>query len=201
MPDAELLDTHPHPGALAARVLVGVERREESRPPGSAILGTPAGATVFRRRAFVGAGGDPPRLFLGGEKTLLALDLASQGWPLIYSDALVVYHSPSLMRDASARRATVARNAVWTAWPRFPLMVSLGLTWRLAPRIWREAGGMRGRIHIVGGLAWTLHERHVIPRRVDARRRHVKAAARAAPHARPPPTRHRLGGNAVQLSN
>jgi GT2 family glycosyltransferase len=189
---ADYLDKHTHIGAITARVLVGVERREDStselmrhspldtfpRQPGPTILGMLAGATVFRRTAFVAAGGYHPRFFLGGEEALLALDIAAQGWTLVYSDQLTVHHYPSLMRDAVSRRATLARNAVWTAWLRLPLGAALRQTWRLAPKVWREAGGVAGWVQTLKGLAWTLRERSVIPRRVERMRRRVEAAER-----------------------
>lgn len=189
---ADYLDKHTHIGAITARVLVGVERREDAtsrlmrhspldtfpKQPGPTILGMLAGATVFRRAAFVAAGGYHPRFFLGGEESLLALDIAAQGWTLVYSDQLTVHHYPSLMRDALARRATLARNAVWTAWLRLPLGAALRETWRLAPDVWREAGGIAGWARTLSGLAWTLRERNVIPRRVENMRRRVAAAQR-----------------------
>ncbi|AJP57595.1 glycosyl transferase [Pandoraea vervacti] len=187
---ADLLDKHTHIGALTARVLVGVERHEDttskimrhspletfSRQPGPTILGMLAGATVFRRSAFVAAGGYHPRFFLGGEEALLALDIAARGWTLVYSDQLTVHHYPSLVRDTVARRATLARNAIWTAWLRFPLCAALQQTWRHAPNVWREAGGIVGWAHTLRGLSWILRERSVIPRRVEAMRQRVEAA-------------------------
>lgn len=186
---ADCLDKHAHIGAMTARVLVGVERREDDtsrrmrrsplekfpRQPGPTILGMLAGATVFRKSAFVSAGGYHPKFFLGGEESLLALDIASRGWTLVYSDQLTVHHYPSLVRDAPARRATLARNAIWTAWLRFPLVAALRQTWRLAPTVWREAGGMAGWARTLKGLPWTMRERAVIPKRVEAMRRCVEA--------------------------
>ncbi|AKM32300.1 glycosyl transferase [Pandoraea faecigallinarum] len=191
---ADWLDKHTHIGAMTARVLVGVERREDttstimrrspldtfSRQPGPTILGMLAGATVFRRAAFIAAGGYHPRFFLGGEEALLALDMAARGWTLVYSDQLTVHHYPSLVRDVATRRATLARNEVWTAWLRLPLGAALRQTWRLAPRVWREAGGIAGWGHTLRGLPWTLRERRVIPPRVEAMRRRVEAEERLA---------------------
>ena len=88
--------------------------------PGPSLLGLLAGATVFRRDAFLGAGGYDPRFFLGGEEALLALDLVAGGWVLVYAGDLTVHHYPSAQRDASSRRRLLARNRLWVAWLRRP---------------------------------------------------------------------------------
>lgn len=138
---ADCVDKHTYIGAMTARVLGGVERREDdtrgrthrrplerfSHQLGPTIVGRRAGAMVFRKSTFVSAGGYHPKCFLGGEASLLALDVASRGWTLVYSDPLTVHHYPCFVRDASARRAMFARNAVWTAWLRFPLGVAANL--------------------------------------------------------------------------
>ncbi|MEB5488350.1 glycosyltransferase family 2 protein, partial [Burkholderia pseudomallei] len=53
-------------------------------------------------------------------------------------------------------------------------------TLRAAPRVWREAGGLRGWRRTLAGLPWTLRERRPIPTHVDAMRRVVEAADRLA---------------------
>ncbi|MCM3373180.1 hypothetical protein M3640_21200, partial [Bacillus velezensis] len=131
---ANLLDAYPHVAAVTARVLVGPDEREDptcrlmadsplDAPvalPGRPILGLLAGATAFRRDAFVRAGGYHPRYFLGGEEALLALDLTRAGHWLVYAPGLTVHHYPSTRRDRPTRARTAARNAVWTAWLRWP---------------------------------------------------------------------------------
>ena len=71
--------------------------------PGRPILGLLAGATAFRRDAFMQAGGYHPRYFLGGEEALLALDLYRAGGWLVYAPRLTVHHHPSPQRGAHAR--------------------------------------------------------------------------------------------------
>jgi GT2 family glycosyltransferase len=90
---ADLLDAHPSVAVLNATVMVGEENRVdptcrvmENSPlqrspelPGAPLLGFMAGASIVRRDAFLAVGGFAPRLFLGGEERLLAIDLARRG--------------------------------------------------------------------------------------------------------------------------
>ncbi|WP_338860503.1 glycosyltransferase family 2 protein [Mycetohabitans rhizoxinica] len=188
---ADLLDAYPQVGSLTARVLVGPQRCEDpvcelmrTSPivppcalPGPPILGLLAGATAFRTDAFLAAGGYHPRLFIGGEEAVLALDLASAGWSLVYVPQLTVCHYPSPVRDAGRRRSLLARNAVWAAWLRLPAGAALQRTLQLAPRVWREGGGVTGWWQTLRGLRWVFSERRVIPPHVDQMRRCVEAAA------------------------
>ena len=101
---AALLDRHPALAAVTGRVLVGDEGREDptcaimaasplAAPagfPGRRIIGFMAGAAMVRRSAFLAAGGFEPRLFLGHEEGLLALDLAVRGWQMAYAPAITV---------------------------------------------------------------------------------------------------------------
>jgi GT2 family glycosyltransferase len=178
----DLLDRYPQVAALTARVLVGPEHTEDptctqmaasplshSDPlPGKPILGLLAGASVFRRDAFLAAGGYQPKFFLGGEETLLALDLASKGWTLVYVPALTVFHYPSAMRNLERRRKLLTRNAVWSAWLRLPASLAITRTVKLAPDVWRDAGGIRGWWETLRGLPWALRHRRVIPPEVEA---------------------------------
>ncbi|AGK50161.1 glycosyltransferase, group 2 family [Burkholderia thailandensis MSMB121] len=82
---------------------------------------------------------------------------------------------------------TPARVVVPTREPRITAIVlthrrehELARTLRLAPRVWREAGGLRGWRRTLAGLPWTLRERRPIPMRVDAMRRVVEATERIA---------------------
>jgi GT2 family glycosyltransferase len=110
---ATVLDAHPKLGAITARVLVGEHRREDptnarmaTSPfanslgvPGSELLGLLGGACMMRRAAFLDAGGHHPRLSLGREESLLAVDLMTRGWHMAYLPAAVVCHHPSRLRD------------------------------------------------------------------------------------------------------
>ncbi|HDR9073922.1 glycosyltransferase [Burkholderia vietnamiensis] len=185
---ADLLDAYPHVAAVTARVLVGAEEREDptcalmaDSPldasvalPGRPILGLLAGATAFRRDAYLRAGGYHPRYFLGGEEALLALDLYRAGAWLVYAPQLTVHHYPSTQRDARARRSVSTRNDVWTAWLRWPAGAAFAHTVRMLPRLRRE----RGILPALAGLPWILRERHAIPPHVERMRRRLDDDAR-----------------------
>lgn len=177
---------HPRVAALTARILVGECGREDptcarmaesplpsAMLPGRAILGLMAGATAFRTEAFREAGGYHPRFFIGGEETLLALDLAARGWQLVYAPQLVVRHHPSPLRDGMQRRSLLARNAMWSAWLRLPWRMALEETAAELPGLLRLQG-WRGVTEVLKGLPWVLRERRVIPEEVAALRRRLR---------------------------
>jgi GT2 family glycosyltransferase len=118
---------------------------------------------MLRREAFVAAGGFEPRFFLGGEEELLAMDLATAGWALSYVPEVVVHHHPSARRDDGRRRDLMLRNALWVAWLR-----------RRVPDALRRSRGVLARtpsrhqravaiLAALGGAAWVLRERRVVP--------------------------------------
>lgn len=171
-----LLDCYPRVAVLSARVLVGAGPREDeacramaASPlpslglPGHALLGLRASASVFRRRAFLDAGGYEPRFFIGGEETLLALDLAALGWSMVYTPGLVAHHFPSPQRNAPARRRALARNALWTAWMRQPLGSCLRSSGRIVRDSLRDRAALRGVLEALGGLPWALSHRRPLP--------------------------------------
>ncbi|WP_423193811.1 glycosyltransferase family 2 protein [Cupriavidus sp. H18C2] len=175
-----LLDANAGVVSLTARILVGADNREDPASthmarsplpsadlPGRAILGFMAGATVFRVRAFLAAGGYDPRFFIGGEEAALALQLAGQGWLMVYVPELVVHHHPSPQRDAASRRSLLARNAVWTSWLCLPAPMAIGDTVRAIPALARhlDAAGWR---ELARGMRWVLRERRVVDDRVVA---------------------------------
>jgi GT2 family glycosyltransferase len=167
----EILERHPRVAALTGQVLVGREEKIDAASremaasplaavglPGPRLLGFLAGASVFRRGAFLAAGGYDARLFLGAEEKLLAYDLAARGWSIAYSPALVAHHHPSALRDGRLRSAVLARNELWIAWLRRPLSAALRQTLRTPPRaLWRA----------LPGIGWVLRERRVLPRDIE----------------------------------
>jgi GT2 family glycosyltransferase len=182
-----LLDDHPRVAALSARVLVGAERREDpacaamaASPlpswdlPGRAVVGFLAGASVFRRDAFLDAGGYEPRFFIGGEEALLAYDLLARGWRIVYSDRLTVHHHPSSYRDAGARRRLLLRNALWVAWLRRPFPSALARTLRVLWAGLPDRAAIAGCVDALRGLPWVLRNRRVIPPHVEAMRRQAR---------------------------
>jgi GT2 family glycosyltransferase len=177
-----LLDTHPALAAVTGRVLVGASAREDptcalmaASPlpapegfPGHRIIGFMAGAAMVRRCAFLAAGGFEPRLFLGHEEALLALDLAVRGWWMAYVPELTVHHHPSPRRDPSARRHHDLRNRLWLAWLRRPLRVALGVTAQTARAGLTDRTARHALADALTGIAWVLQQRHVVPVELEA---------------------------------
>ena len=138
----ELLDRHAELTVLNARIVVGPEQTpdpacvamehsplEHLGEIGPRLAGFMAGATVMRTAAFRHAGGYWDGFFIGGEETLLAMDILDAGGHIAYAPALLVHHWPSRARRANQRRRLTTRNAIWTCWLRLP--------WRLA---WQRTG-------------------------------------------------------------
>lgn len=183
----ELFDAYPRLAVLSARILVGSAGREDpacmlmSRSPlrmpglpGHPVLGFLAGASVFRRDAFLEAGGYEPNLFIGGEEGLLAIDLAARGWAMIYAPELLVRHYPSPQRDAGLRRKLLARNAIWIAWLRLSWRTALRQTVRMLDHARRADILAVTAIDTLRGLPWALRHRHVVPLDVESMYRKVQ---------------------------
>jgi GT2 family glycosyltransferase len=182
-----ILDAAARVAVLNARVVVGehgqtddtCERMRDSPLsneglPGPALIGYMAGACVFRTEAFREAGGYEPKLFIGGEETLVSLDVLCAGHEIVYIDALVLHHHPSPLRDSALRRRLLARNAAWVAWLRLPLGEALRAT-RNALRVMRAERSLRRDLpSLIAGIAWVLARRRVIPARVREMRRMVR---------------------------
>lgn len=178
---ADALDAHAQLAAVTARVVVGDHRGEDptnarmaaSPLPntlgvrGSELLGLLAGASMVRRDAFLAAGGYHPRLFLGCEEALLAMDLMTAGWHMAYIPDVVVCHYPSPVRDSGMRRRLAARNALWLAWLRRPLRGALDETQRWWSESRRERVLVRNSIDALRGLAWIVRERRIVPAHVE----------------------------------
>lgn len=195
----DVLDAHPRLVAISARVLVGDAEREDDTcrrmaasplpdlpgVPGRQLLGFMAGASVVRRDAFLAAGGYEPRLFLGREELLLALDWYAAGWRMAYVPELVVHHHPSPVRDVRGRRRLLARNALWCALLRRP--------WRSVARILvatvrdarRDPEALGGLVDAVRGLRWIISARRRLPDAVEQTLRHVEAFYAAESGERP----------------
>ncbi|HSU45058.1 MAG TPA: glycosyltransferase [Casimicrobiaceae bacterium] len=198
---AAALDAHPALAAVTARVLVGERQREDptnavmAASPfpnslgvrGSELLGLLAGACMVRRAAFLEAGGYHPRLFLGREEALLAIDLMTAGWHMAYVPDAVVRHFPSSARDSAGRSRISTRNALWIAWLRRPT----GAAWHATRRWWadsrRNRVAMRNAVDALRGLPWVLRERRVVPARVEMALQTLDALQKANPTVR---TRH-----------
>jgi GT2 family glycosyltransferase len=188
-----VLDESPQVAVLNARVVVGENERADATCermsaspldsaglPGPLLTGYMAGACVFRRAAFLEAGGYEPRLFIGGEEELVSLDLLVRGHAMVYCDRLVVHHHPSPARDAGLRRRMLARNAAWVAWLRLPLPIALKATLKALRVLRHERALWRDAPRLLGGIMWACRRRRVVPPNVLAMRRAVRNAERTA---------------------
>ncbi|GCB44977.1 glycosyltransferase family 2 protein [Streptomyces sp. NL15-2K] len=189
---ADLLDRYPALGSVTARIVVepdGVddpineELRNSPVPgpdwlPGPALGSFLAAATVLRTDAFRTAGGFHPRLWLGGEEELLAVDLAADGWWLTYAEDLTIHHCPSAVRDSRLRRRHGIRNTLWFTWLRRPAGPALRRTLHLARTVPRDAASLRAFAEAAAALPWVLRERRVVPATVESRLRALEHAQR-----------------------
>jgi GT2 family glycosyltransferase len=171
-----ILDAWPEVGVLSARVVVGEDEASDATCalmkasplgahalPGPALIGYMAGASVFRTAVFRRAGGYEPKLFIGGEEELVALDVLASGLAIVYADDLVVHHHPSTLRDSARRRRLLARNAAWIAWLRLPMREAWRATLRALVLMRREGTLLRDAAAMFGALPWALARRRVIP--------------------------------------
>jgi len=189
---ADLLDAHPLLASVTGRILVAPDLVEDPitpelrdspvpRPPwlpGPALLSVLAGATMVRVTAFREAGGFSPRLWLGGEEELLALDLAACGWWMCWAGDVVVQHAPSPLREPRRRRQLGIRNTLWTAWLRRPLPGALRHTGWVLRSLPRDRASLAAVAEALGGLRWVLRERRVIPPEVERGLRLLEAPRR-----------------------
>jgi glycosyltransferase involved in cell wall biosynthesis len=195
---AALLDAHPRLASVTGRILVEPggqedpitpELRHSPVPapawlPGPALLSILAGASMLRTSAFRAAGGFSPRLWLGGEEELLALDLAAAGWWMCWHSDVVVHHQASLARDPRERRMLGIRNTLWTAWLRRPVPGAARHTMTVLRSVPRDRASAVAVARAVRGLPWVLRERRVIPPAVEAGVRLLEAPRRASPARR-----------------
>jgi GT2 family glycosyltransferase len=174
---ADILDDFPRVAILTARLLNGPEEVEDpicrvlaDSPiefpgplPGKPLLGFLAGASVVRRDAFLEVGGFEPRLFIGGEEQLLAIDLAARGWALCYVPELVGHHYPSPRRDTPRRNFAILRNRLWVAWLRRPLTHALAETWTAVKQVSSDWLAAKSIVGALAGLPWVVSARQPVP--------------------------------------
>ncbi|UDY37508.1 glycosyltransferase [Dermatobacter hominis] len=142
--------------------------------PGPSVVGFQAGTAVVRRRAFLGVGGFHPRFGVGGEESLLALDLIDAGWAVCHAPDVRIHHDPSSRDARSERRRArrIARNRLRVAALRRPVgdvARTVGETLR-RPRIgwWALAGWASDAL-------WLRRERRTVGRHALAAVRTVEA--------------------------
>ncbi len=177
----ELLDRHPTVAVLTARTLVGEAAREDplnaelaasplSTPaslPGPRVMGFLACAAVVRTSAFLAAGGFHERFVVGGEEELLACDLVSAGWDIVYVPELVVHHHPSTARSSDGRRRRGIRNTLWFLWLRRPFPSALARSLHLGRTLPRDRVTALAVVDAVRGAPWVIRNRRVVPAEVE----------------------------------
>jgi GT2 family glycosyltransferase len=185
---ADLFDRHPRLGLISARILVGSAQRLDptcavmaasplacdSDVPGRPILGFLACGALVRRRAYLNVGGFEPRLGVGGEEELFALDLASSGWDLAYVDDIVAHHDPVGPADPGGRRRRMTRNELLTTWLRRSPASVARHTARLLRAALTDPARARGVADAISGLPWALRHRRPVPTEVEASLRTVE---------------------------
>jgi GT2 family glycosyltransferase len=178
---ADLLDAHDGLASVTGRIVVEPGARDDPIVPelrrspvpgpgwlpGPALLGILAGASMLRVSAFHDAGGFSPKLWLGGEEELLAIDLASRGWWMCYREDIVVHHAASRLRDSRRRRRLGIRNTLWTTWARRPVRSAARRTRTIVGSLPRDLTSVLGLAEAVAGVGWVLRERRVVPRAVE----------------------------------
>lgn len=184
---AGILDMYSVIAAVCGRVLLGEQGREDpicgvmaasplhsTGMPGPVLLGFIACAVVFRRQAYLDAGGYEEKFFIGGEEELLTLDLAVAGWRIVYVPQLTVHHHPSPQRDNPGRQKIVLRNALWVAWLRLPAASA----WEETRRLCRSAPSRRvlkaALLNAARELPWVLRKRRVLPQEVHSMYRQLR---------------------------
>ncbi|WP_334187855.1 glycosyltransferase family 2 protein [Noviherbaspirillum sp.] len=183
-----ILDMYDTIAAVCGRVLLGDEEREDpicgvmaasplpsTGMPGPVLLGFIACAVVFRRQAYLDAGGYEEKFFVGGEEELLTLDLVSAGWHIVYVPQLTVHHYPSPQRDNPGRQKIVLRNALWVAWLRLPAASA----WEETRRLCRSAPNRQvlkaALLNAARELPWVLRKRRVLSQQVHRMYRQLRA--------------------------
>jgi GT2 family glycosyltransferase len=172
----DVFDRYPEIGLIAATVLVGdddvldpvtVTMRHDVLPsnglPGPAVLGFLACGAVVRREAFLTVGGFEQHR-VGGEETLLAIDMAAAGWRLAHVPEVVAHHHPSAVRDAHARATAELHNEMRTAWLRLPFGEAVARTLRTLRRAASDRDARRSLGLVAREAPWLLrHRRRVAP--------------------------------------
>ncbi len=140
--------------------------------PGSPIIFFMAGGSMVRTDVFLQCGGYERRFMIGGEETLLALELHRRGWLVRYLADMHVRHAPcSEERDDARRRQLLIRNRLWVAWMRYRGASAWRATIEAARCARRDAAARAALLPALAGLPWAMSNRHPIDislqRRID----------------------------------
>jgi GT2 family glycosyltransferase len=173
---AQIFDAHPRLGLLAGRVLVGRGHRPDAtcelmaasplrQVPdlsSASILGFIACGCVVRSAAYLEVGGFDRRFEIGAEEECLALDLATAGWGLHYTDDVVAHHHPSPVRDRAGRRRRQLRNLLWSAWLRYPWPAALARSLRAVTDAAPDPVTLLALADALRELPWVVAERREV---------------------------------------
>jgi GT2 family glycosyltransferase len=181
---ARLLDRHAEIAVVSGAVLVGATgaldhtcrfmaasdiSRHDSALPGHGVIGFLAGASVVRRDAVLACGGFEPRLFLGCEEKLLAVDLAARGWSLRYVPEVTAEHHPSPRRTTALRASILLRNEILFHWLRRSRERAIRATFVAARHAPRETIRLRAVWSALFALSWAIPASRRLPARVERR--------------------------------
>lgn len=134
---------------------------------------------MVRREAFLAVGGYHPVLFFGGEETLLAYDLAADGWGVTYEPSLTACHHPD-PTHREGRGHLERRNEVLTLLLRRPLSVALRAGLRLtAAALTGDPAARRALRGVLDRLPAALAHRRRLPSPVERAARLVEARSRS----------------------
>ena len=177
---ADLLDAHAGVALVAARVVLGLDERIDpmcermlKSPLGALagtwpfVLGFIACGAVVRRAPFLDVGGFREPCRIGGEEELVALDLASRGWSLVYAHEVIAHHHPSALRNRTARRRDLLRNRLRTAWLRRPIGPALRETCCVVRRGIREQEARGALMDVALESPRLAGGRRVVPQDVE----------------------------------
>jgi len=179
---AGVLDAHPNVALVAARVVLGDDElldpacaamsasplEGDRLLPGRRVLGFIACGAIVRRAAFLDAGGFVRQLGVGGEEELLAVDLATRGWDLVYRDDVVAHHHPSPLRNHRRRDEVRLRNRLWFAWLRRRRRTALEISRAAVMAAATEPAARAGLLRALAGARWALAHRRPVPAWLEA---------------------------------
>jgi len=148
----------------AARRLMAHSPLDATGLPGPSLIVYMAGACMFRTPRYRQIGGYEPLFFIGGEETLVSVDVLAGGVAIVYAEEPIVRHHPSPLRDSALRRRMLARNATWVACMRLSRREAWCATWAAVGVMRREDTFVRDALALFAALPWALTRRRLIPR-------------------------------------
>lgn len=176
-----VLEANPSVAVVVGRTLVGDGHTDDplneelamsplptsQALPGVRVMGFLGCAAIVRSSAFLEAGGFSAKLMIGGEEELLACDLVSRGWDIVYVPEVIAHHHPSKVRSPHLRRRQGLRNTLWFLWLRRPARSALRRTIHLVRTVPRDLVSARAFWDAVRGLRWVRSSRRVVPPAVE----------------------------------